>query len=48
MGGTIRSLIDILKPTGAEITCAYVVVKRGEGALSVPLHYLFTLDELLQ
>jgi orotate phosphoribosyltransferase len=47
-GGSLRKLIKILEPTRAEIIGAYVVVKRGEGDLSVPLTYLLTPEDFLQ
>lgn len=46
-GGSLRKMIDIIQPTGAEITGGYVIVKRGEGQLSVPWSYLMTAEELL-
>jgi len=46
-GGSLRKLIKILEPTKAEIIGVYVVVKRGEGNLSVPLTYLLTPEEFL-
>lgn len=46
-GKSLEKNLEILNSTGAQIVGGYVVVKRGEGKLSVPLHYLFTLDELL-
>lgn len=46
-GGSLRKIIEILTPTGAEILGCYVIVKRGEGQLSVPWQYLLTAEELL-
>lgn len=46
-GGSLRKIIEVLKPTGAEILGCYVVVKRGDGNLQVPLNYLLTAEELL-
>ena len=46
-GGSIRQIIDALSPTGAQIVGAYVVAKRGEGALPVPLTYLVTAEQLI-
>ncbi|MAG78058.1 hypothetical protein CL616_01705 [archaeon] len=47
-GGTLKDIMRILEPTRAEIVGCYVVVKRGEGELSVPLNYLLDFEELLQ
>ena len=46
-GGSLRKMIEILTPTGAEIMGSYVVVKRGEGQLSVPFSYVMSAEELL-
>ena len=46
-GGSLRKIIEALEPTGAEILGCYVVVKRGDGNLQVPLKYLLTTEELL-
>jgi orotate phosphoribosyltransferase len=46
-GGSIMKIIEVLEPTGAEIIGAYVVAKRGDGNLSIPLTYLLTAEELL-
>ncbi|MDP3698522.1 MAG: phosphoribosyltransferase family protein [Nanoarchaeota archaeon] len=46
-GGSLRKVIEILQPTGAEIIGCYVIVKRGEGVLPVPWQYLMTAEELL-
>lgn len=46
-GGSLRKIIETLTPTGAEILGSYVIVKRGEGQLSVPWQYLMTAEELL-
>lgn len=46
-GGTLRRIMEILKPTGAKILGCHVGVKRGEAELCVPLTYLLTVDELL-
>ncbi len=45
-GGSLREMIEILAPTGADIISCYVIVKRGEGQLSVPWQYLMTAEEL--
>ncbi|MBU1199593.1 MAG: hypothetical protein KKF46_01590 [Nanoarchaeota archaeon] len=45
-GGSLRKIIEVLKPTGADILGCYVVVKRGEGELPVAFKYLMTADEL--
>lgn len=46
-GGSLRKTIETLTPTGAEILGCYVIVKRGEGQLSVPWSYLMAAEELL-
>lgn len=46
-GSSLRKMIEILRPTEAEILGCLVVVKRGEANLSVPVSYLMTADELL-
>jgi orotate phosphoribosyltransferase len=46
-GGSLRKIIEVLKPTEAEILGCYVVVKRGEGNLGVPLSHLFVTEDLL-
>lgn len=46
-GASLRNIIKNLEPTGAEILSCYVVVKRGEGNLPVPLEYLLTMQDLL-
>lgn len=46
-GGSLRKILETLTPSGAEILGCYVVVKRGEGQLSVPWTYLMMAEELL-
>ena len=46
-GKSLREIITALRPTGAEILGCYVVVKRGEGDLPVPLEHLIDQEELL-
>lgn len=46
-GDSLREIIETLTSTGAEILGCYVIVKRGEGLLSVPWQYLMTAEELL-
>lgn len=46
-GGSLNKIIDILGPTGAEIVGCYVVVKRGDGELRVPVTDLLNVEELL-
>ncbi len=41
-GGSLRKMIGVVQPTGAEIIGCFVVVKRGEGELPCPLAYLLT------
>lgn len=47
-GSSLRNTIENLKSTKAKIVGCYVVVKRGEGILSVELKYLLTGEELLK
>ncbi|HLC77523.1 MAG TPA: phosphoribosyltransferase family protein [Candidatus Nanoarchaeia archaeon] len=46
-GGSLRKAIEILNKTETKIEGCYVVIKRGEGTLPVPLAFLYTLDDLL-
>lgn len=46
-GGNLRKIIALLQPTGAEMIGCYVVVKRGQGDLPVPLEYLLEVKDLL-
>lgn len=46
-GSSLRQTIEAIEPTGANILSCHVVVKRGDGELSVPLHPLFQANELL-
>lgn len=46
-GSSLRKMIEALRPTGAEILGCYVVVKRREVNLSVPIVHLMTAEELL-
>ena len=46
-GKTLQKIVDILVPTGAEIIGCYVLVKRGEGQLSVPVESLLRVEDLL-
>ncbi|MBI4141197.1 hypothetical protein HY485_05160 [Candidatus Woesearchaeota archaeon] len=45
--GTLQKAVDIIQQTGARVTGCYVVLKRGEGKLSVPLRYILTPEDLL-
>lgn len=47
-GGSLRKIIQTLEPTGADILGCYVVVKRGEGKLNVPVEHLINVEDLLQ
>ncbi len=47
-GGSLRKILEALEPIGAEILGCYVVVKRGDGNLQVPLTYLLTPEELIE
>ena len=46
-GETLQNIIDTIAPTGAEIVGCYVLVKRGEGKLSVPVEGLLQVKDLL-
>lgn len=46
-GSSLRQTIEAIRPTGANISSCHVVVKRGDGKLSVPLYPLFQANELL-
>ena len=46
-GSSLRKIIEVLESTRAQILGCYVVVKRGEGNLQVPINYLLTYEELL-
>lgn len=46
-GSSLKYMIEILEQTEAEILGCYVVVKRGEVDLEVPIYHLTTLDELI-
>ena len=45
-GGTIREIVEILRPTGAEILGSHVVVKRGEGELEIPVTHILVPEDL--
>jgi orotate phosphoribosyltransferase len=47
-GRSLRHMIEVLEPTEAEILGCYVVVKRNEVDLGVPVHHMMTLEELTQ
>ena len=44
-GGSLIKVIETITPTQAEIIGCYVVVKRGECSLPVPLRYLFEYEK---
>jgi orotate phosphoribosyltransferase len=46
-GGSIIKLIKLLEDTKAELIGAYVVAKRGDGTLPIPLDYLLNVEDLL-
>lgn len=46
-GESLQKILDIITPTGAEIVGCYVLVKRGEGQLSVPVESLLRVEDLL-
>ena len=47
-GKTLQSMITTLRPTGATILAAYVVVQRGDGAVDIPVTSLFKVEEILR
>lgn len=46
-GGSLRKIISALESTRAKILGCYVVVKRGDGELGVPLKWLLKVEDLL-
>ena len=46
-GKSLRDMIDVLTKSRGKVVGAGVVVKRGDGEISVPLRYLFTAEDLL-
>jgi orotate phosphoribosyltransferase len=46
-GGNIKKIAEALEPTKAKILGGHVVIKRGEGELPFPLHYLLKLEDLI-
>ncbi len=46
-GGSLRRMIDVLNKNGGKVVSVGVVVKRGEGELSVPFRHLLTAEDLL-
>lgn len=46
-GGSLLDIMRALEPTGAWIAGCYVVVKRGEGDIGVPVHYLLKAKDLI-
>ncbi len=49
-GGSLRRMIEDIKPSGAEIVGCYVVVRRGEGNLDdlgIPVNHLLVTEDLL-
>ena len=49
-GDSIRHMIEVIKPTGAEILRVHVVLRRREGdprSLGIPLKSLFVPEDLL-
>jgi|SRR3989344_3816053 len=47
-GTSMRKALDALDSTKAEILGGYVIVKRGDGVISVPLYYLFSSEEFVE
>ncbi len=46
-GKSLQRIVDIITPTGAEIVGCYVLVKRGEGRISIPVESLLRIEDLL-
>ncbi|MEK6905985.1 MAG: phosphoribosyltransferase family protein [Nanoarchaeota archaeon] len=46
-GKSLQKIVDIIIPTGAEIVGCYVLVKRGEGQISVPVESLLRVEDLV-
>ncbi|MBI4147578.1 orotate phosphoribosyltransferase [Candidatus Woesearchaeota archaeon] len=45
-GKSLQKIIDIITPTRAEIVGCYVLVKRAEGQISVPVESLLRIEDL--
>jgi len=45
-GSSIAETIGVLKETNVELLAAYVVVKRGNAQLEIPIKHLLTVEEL--
>ncbi len=46
-GSSLRKMMEALRPTGAEILGCYVIVKRGDVNLEVPLVQVVSAEDLL-
>lgn len=46
-GKSLQKIIDIITPTGAEIVGCYVLVRRGEGQISIPVESLLRIEDLI-
>ncbi len=46
-GKSLKKMIEVLGQTGATIVGCYVVVKRGDGELDIPLEYLLLTDDII-
>ncbi|MBU0907356.1 MAG: hypothetical protein KKE05_04345, partial [Nanoarchaeota archaeon] len=46
-GGSLKKVLGVIGQTEAKILGSYVVVKRGEGNVDVPLRWLLTAGDLL-
>lgn len=44
-GSSIKETYSVLRKIKADVSCAVVVVKRGEAKLPIPYKYIFTIDE---
>lgn len=47
MGTSMRKALEALESTNTKILGCYVIVKRGDGEISVPLYSLFTKEEFI-
>ena len=45
-GGSLRKILDALKPTNAQILGCHVVIKRGEGEIGVPVSHVLRPEDL--
>lgn len=46
-GSSLRHTMEVVHASGAHISGCYAVIKRGEGEIPAPLHYLATASDLV-